>query len=165
MVVTEASALSNETITDYAELIGARYEIYEGCWADVEGLVQRLGGTVQTQRDFESLQVRRPGDFTVYVPAFTNKLRDRFTIAHELGHYCLHYVVPKRQDVGLFWRGGEGRAEQEADLFAASLLMPRETFIQACRQHRNDWWQLAVLFEIAPAAAKTRAEYLGIADS
>lgn len=65
----------------------------------------------------------------------------RFTIAHELGHY----FIPGHPEA-LFGDGDgvhESRAfspngdrfEQEADGFASALLMPREPFIAAMREH------------------------------
>jgi len=59
--------------------------------------------------------------------------RQNFTIAHELGHFLLHdqeqlhldhgFKVRLRSDVS---SQGTDEAEQEANFFAASLLMPRE---------------------------------------
>ena len=54
--------------------------------------------------------------------------RQRFTIAHEIGHLVLHKGQPMFVDrfVLVNWRaGGSGREEREANAFAAELLMPR----------------------------------------
>ena len=56
----------------------------------------------------------------------------RFIIAHELGHYFLHYDESK--NMGLYAHRDhnsleKNESEQEADYFAAALLMPRESFI------------------------------------
>jgi hypothetical protein len=64
--------------------------------------------------------------------------RYRFTLAHEVGHWCLHknYLTsPSQQEADLFGHGrpptvicrasqAKERIERQADLFAASLLMP-----------------------------------------
>lgn len=63
--------------------------------------------------------------------------RQRFTIAHELGHYLLHksdgedtvfldkdFIVKYRSNKA--YTENEMRQEQEANAFAASLLMPKE---------------------------------------
>lgn len=51
----------------------------------------------------------------------------RFVVAHELGHYFLHYkgeqLYAHRDNV----KGKEGK-EQDVDYFAACLLMPSDTF-------------------------------------
>ena len=63
----------------------------------------------------------------------TNKERQRFTLAHELGHLLLHkeqnliissYVVMSRRDENS--TTGIDRREIEANAFAASLLMPKK---------------------------------------
>ena len=66
---------------------------------DIHELVERIGGNVSVEdtltEDPErsgSLYVEGHDDFRIIVPAHTSTLRDRFTIAHELGHYVLHYV-------------------------------------------------------------------------
>lgn len=54
----------------------------------------------------------------------------RFIIAHEIGHYILHYN--KEIDGGIYahrdHKKGKGQIENEADFFAANILMPRDRF-------------------------------------
>ena len=58
-------------------------------------------------------------------------VRRRFTVSHEIGHYCLEHAGGLHMDdVTLSWRddlsaAGEDEIEIEANRFAASLLMPR----------------------------------------
>ena len=63
----------------------------------------------------------------------------RFIIAHELGHYILHY--DEKADRGMFahrdHKKGKDEKENEADFFAANLLMPRDRFI-ACYNSLNN---------------------------
>jgi Zn-dependent peptidase ImmA (M78 family) len=77
-------------------------------------------------------------NFTIKLPLHTSPKRDMFTIAHELGHLFLHfYYGTKRwwdsedyfyfQD-SMLTRNGTGTMEQEANYFAACLLMPEEEF-------------------------------------
>ncbi len=54
-----------------------------------------------------SLYVDGPDKFKIVVPAHTSQVRDRFTIAHELGHYVVHYL----------WR-------RKAGLLADDAMMP-----------------------------------------
>lgn len=61
----------------------------------------------------------------VYRGAWANGARDRFTVAHEFGHWMLHTNTPlarigKRDNVPAY-----ERAEPQANQFAAELLMPR----------------------------------------
>lgn len=54
----------------------------------------------------------------------------RFIIAHELGHYILHFKEKNLK--GLYahrdHNSGHNELENEADFFAANLLMPRDSF-------------------------------------
>lgn len=65
--------------------------------------------------------------------------RTRFTLAHELGHYFIdeHRLALQAGRTGPHASLSEYEspvlAEQEADLFAANLLMPRRRFIDAAR--------------------------------
>ena len=53
-------------------------------------------------------------------------------MAHELGHYVLHY--DEMADHGIYahrdHQKGKNAQENEADYFAANLLMPEETFVE-----------------------------------
>jgi Zn-dependent peptidase ImmA (M78 family) len=58
--------------------------------------------------------------------------RRRFTIAHELGHYFLHFDAERdpgdseKNSVIVSFRGWKNPIETEANEFAAELLMPAE---------------------------------------
>ncbi|SDC44683.1 ImmA/IrrE family metallo-endopeptidase [Nocardioides lianchengensis] len=160
--LTEPSNLSYSAISAYAEKVGEHHGIYsrDGV-ADIHSLVAKLGGHVMASTSRESLHVREIGDFTINVPATTSPRRDRFTIAHELGHYFLHYLLPKREGEQGYGRGGRNRAETEANVFASSLLMPESKFREQCHR-REDAWRAALHFDVSPAAAEVRAQVLRI---
>ncbi|MGO7611079.1 ImmA/IrrE family metallo-endopeptidase [Rhizobium ruizarguesonis] len=64
--------------------------------------------------------------------------RERFSIAHELGHWAMHRgetVACRSTDIGKFSKGNE--VERAADQYAASLLMPWSLFKAECREHRR----------------------------
>lgn len=158
---TEPAKLSNEAIVQYAERVGDHHHIYDDVGhADIDDFISRLGGRTEYAFDDESLHVREPGNFTIYVPRFTSARRDRFTKAHELGHYFLHYVYLKLSGDKQFGRGGRDRAETEANVFASALLMPRKPFEAAFREFDGDEWELAARFEVSPQAASIRAQVL-----
>jgi len=74
----------------------------------------------------------------VYAPRIDNPGFERFSIAHELGHYFLpgHIdAVLGDSDVHVSHAGfgSSDRYELEADHFAAALLMPRQMFSAARR--------------------------------
>lgn len=109
--------------------------------------------------------------------------RQRFTIAHELGHFILghqrkgvfvdtpeKYFTPKFRN--RISETGEDKQEVEANAFAAALLMPRELVLQVIdkikSQHlylgENYNWtdQLAGFFGVSPQAMLFRLNRLGI---
>lgn len=78
-----------------------------------------------------------------------SEVRRRFTIAHELGHYELHRLNKeifvdngKKQFKALFRdhrsSTGEDLLEQEANAFAAALLMPRNLLIKEIEKRHID---------------------------
>lgn len=73
----------------------------------------------------------------------------RFTIAHELGHYFLHFPD---NEYGLLahreHRKGKGKEENEADYFAACLLLPRDKFIDLYNKVSNTTNDAKVIISI-----------------
>ena len=91
--------------------------------------------------------------------------RRRFTIAHELGHYCLHKKlleeqgqILERNDVS---RAGIDEKEIQANSFAAELLMPRH---EVLKQYNllESIQQLAEYFFVSELAIQVRLVNLGI---
>lgn len=92
-------------------------------------IVEIFGGTVSEDKDVffgDTIDVRGKLDFTIKLHPLATTERQRFTLAHELGHYFLHSkqgIVPLKA-----FRLGTSMAEQEANYFAAELLMPESMF-------------------------------------
>lgn len=149
-------------INDYARRVADQFGIYDDDGkADLPRLLSMLGGKVEVKDGAESLLVHDDETFTIYVSGRTSPRRDRFTIAHELGHYLLHHLNGDRQ-VRRFTRQGSNAAETQANYFAAALIMPTEQFTQAHRALGGDLWRLARQFDVSPAAAEVRAAVLGL---
>lgn len=168
MTTIAPSPLSNAAIAEYAKRVAEAHGEYEAPRRlDLMRLVSTLGGRVETSMDIlapEALTVHQAGNFTVHLPPLTSDRRDRFTIAHELGHYFLHYLYPHQDGPMAFGRGSRNRAETQANVFASSLLMPADAFKQAAAQHGNDWWRIGEEFGVSPSAASVRAQVLGLID-
>jgi len=98
-------------------------------------IVEKLGGNVEVAEPDERLEfgyLRVPGKeggkFDIVLSPYTGEFHDRFTMAHELGHYFLHYLFQNRSDGLTIKREGTNRAESEANWFAEAFLMPAEEF-------------------------------------
>lgn len=142
----------------------------------VEQIAKKLGVVVaelEIGEDISGMLVISEGKAVIGVNSVDTSYRKRFAIAHELGHFCLH--KDKNQlfldkDFLVKWRNPESNSnytaeevmrEQEANAFAASLLMPK-LFIEKMmamealkRLNENDLFtELANLFEVSiPAIA------------
>lgn len=110
----------------------------------VEQVARRLGLKVQKEPapdDLSGFLLRRPGDAraVIGVNSEHHPNRQRFSIAHEIGHFLLHegevlHVDRKNDALRVKLRGrraamGDDPEEIEANLFAAELLMP-ERFLE-----------------------------------
>jgi Zn-dependent peptidase ImmA (M78 family) len=87
--------------------------------------------------DVSGLLVRSDEMATIGVNAKHPEVRQRFTIAHELGHYLLHAGLSSHfdRDYRVNYRSTESSQatnveEIEANFFAASILMPKD-FLEA----------------------------------
>jgi len=115
--------------------------IYEEDWPDrMSGLTNRAQKTIRINRKH-------------------HPLRQRFSLAHELGHICLNHdlILSDRIEE----EGINAELEKEADEFASELLMPIDLFKKAFRAV-PDLHALADTFQVSPSAVSVRALKLGL---
>ncbi len=145
----------------------------------VEHLAGLEGATIvrRPAEDAQSGFLYRDGiNKIIGVNSRTSQTRQRFTIAHEIGHLYLHRVdglivdhhIDNRNELaGL----GVDQREIDANTFAAALLMPREQVISQVREalERPDIQRqerlilaLAKIFDVSSAAMGYRLINLGI---
>lgn len=91
-----------------------------------------------------------------------HKNRQKFTLAHELGHYILH----REKNISIvdttFFRNNEiDSVEYTANEFAAKLLMPKERLEFLISQGARNIGELAEKFEVSASAMKYRVLSLG----
>jgi hypothetical protein len=137
--------------------------------------------------DTSSVLLREPsGRRTIAVNKSHSDTRQRFSVAHEIGHAFLHFggrapsmseaAVSRPLEV-LFRDGlagtGTDTKEIEANAFAATLLMPAERVRVAFRERLNASpkvrtniliKELAVDFGVSPQAMRFRLMNLGVVD-
>lgn len=147
---------------------------------DVKGIAARLGieiverrlddGLVSAVSNTSALLLRKHGRAICVVNQDHPPTRQRFSIAHEIGHFILHppkeaYDVRARDD-----HSSEGvyREEIEANAFAAELLMPVEILQSKVPApldlfcHTDRISELARRFEVSPEAMTHRLTHLGL---
>lgn len=141
----------------------------------VPKVVRHLGADVRYERVERDISgfISRQGDGSIIIGinTFHHAHRQRFTLAHELGHLCLHtgkalYVdhVPKFRDV----KSSQAvePEEIEANIFAAELLMPEAFLIQDIKAMGDDIItkdaieSLAKRYKVSAEAMRVRLERL-----
>jgi predicted transcriptional regulator len=168
----KASGLSKLAISRLGESVAKQLGFDPG--GDIFDVVARLGGRVHYQDFWEldqtttgSVVVKGETNFDIYLPKHTSAERDRFTIAHELGHYVVHFLWPRKQGSQISnlaaARYGSDRTEWEANWFAAAFLMPVNLFSEAAKQAGFNIGAVAERFKVSYAAAEVRARALGAA--
>ncbi|WP_437412420.1 ImmA/IrrE family metallo-endopeptidase [Sinorhizobium meliloti] len=141
--------------------------------SDLYPIITKLGGSLVVTNLWEvsdatsgSIRIEQDGSFEIALAAHTGSDRDRFTIAHELGHYVLHYLLPNQngKHTGPIEakRYGSGRVEWEANWFAAGFLMPAEEFKKAWHDYGGSISALAEVFGVSTEAARVRCETLNL---
>ena len=97
--------------------------------------------------------------------------RQRFTIAHELGHWVCHCLEGKAPHLqAAYCRAADiahdvDRAvEREANVFAAELLMPEQA-VRATWAEAPEVASVAERFRVSPLAAQWRLYGFGLADA
>lgn len=103
-----------------------------------------------------SVFIHDKGEFDVILSDAVSTTRNRFTLAHELGHLILHQ--PKSCSYAK--RFESNPVEWEANWFAAGFLMPAKRFLIAAQKYKNNPLALASLFGVSERAAEVRLDVL-----
>lgn len=163
LLVPEPAFLSNDQIEQLGESISTQFKLTDFVNDNdpLHEFVKLLGGKIHYQDPAEyvlsesgSIKVYGVNNFDIFLSAFTGPLRDRFTIAHELGHYFLHSNQGKKTIAAS--RKGSGKLEWEANRFAAALLMPSQEFKKTAEIFVNDNSALAGHFRVSTQAVDIR---------
>jgi Zn-dependent peptidase ImmA (M78 family) len=150
------------------------------CPVPVEKVARYLGLRLERADlgdDVSGVLVVQKGKGTVGFNDLQHPVRQRFTIAHEIGHFVLHHSVRDvfidKQYVAVYKRDanssqGEYKYEVEANRFAAALLMPESLVHQVIRAYQFDLGDevalkaLADTFAVSAQAMSIRLAQLNI---
>lgn len=138
---------------------------YYGIKVFTEYLKNDVSGFIVAQKEnYKDYGTNR----VIVVNSFDSAARQRFTIAHELGHYILHKGEKElyaHRDVG-----ENNLTEREANIFASNLLMPESLVKSFLNNLQEEYWgfisdtqkifSLAEKFAVSNLAAKVRLEQL-----
>lgn len=147
---------------------------------DVPALILRLGINYvrYPMPDYRSGYIERSldGRFKIAVNSKEGKQRQRFTAAHELGHYFLHrdLLLPGGRHMDRLYGKvqnitGTGNFinethERQANGFAAELLMPKGLVRSKFKEVGRDHLEVARFFQVSGSAMAWRIHNLGLAD-
>ncbi len=144
----------------------------------VEDLIKWLGISIQSQpleQNISGVLVRKDGSAVIGVNSRHHPNRQRFTLAHELGHYLLHPENPTVfvDDALINFRGEDitlpaDTFEMEANAFAGALLMPTKLLREDLAGRYIDALdeaavkRLARRYEVSPQALTIRLMRIGL---
>ena len=145
----------------------------------MEDAVKKLGGQLDwipsNGEDFEAKIEKIKNGFKITLVEAAYEKRERFSIAHELGHLFLHmgYLLDpeKWKYVGtytdsVYYRYGYTIEENEANEFAAAFLMPESEFLDVAEKHKTSAGYLlepiSRHFDVSKDAARNRGRWLRI---
>ena len=151
---------------------------HQGPPVNIEGIVRSLGIELDKKASLDpeiSGQIERLGNnkYKISTNGSDSYFRQRFTIAHELGHLLYHsHLIGDGVDDnrayrsvadGKFYnRSITAREETEANRFAASLLMPKESVLSVWENSGRSLKDTAKKFQVSMQAMRIRLESLDV---
>ena len=113
--------------------------------------------------DSGSLKIdKKTGSWVMTVNSLHHPHRQRFTIAHELGHRVKHAREKSLFEDKTFFRNGDSNiVEAQANRFAAELLMPNDVFAHFIEKVSSKVEDIADHFQVSSMAVRIRAKHLG----
>lgn len=108
---------------------------------------------------------RSPGGYAIYLNARDPARRQRFTLAHELGHYVLHRdLIGDGLIDDAMYRSKLGEwYERQANRWAADTLMPAALVRGLYRGGMRDLASLSNTLDVSEPAIRIRLSELGLA--
>jgi Zn-dependent peptidase ImmA (M78 family) len=134
---------------------------------DVKAIANKFGIEIQyidMEEDLSGiLSKTEQGGWVMQVNNKHHLNRQRYTIAHELGHFCLHKHFKSVFEDQIFFRGVETcKEERQANEFASAILMPEDKFREIVRSGKNNIEDVAQEFGVSTLALRIRAKNLGM---
>lgn len=134
-------------------------------------IANNLGLTVYTYNEPnpDISGILDPQNKKIYINGNDYPLRQKFSTAHEIGHWVLDYGckaepsdVPRYSYRNLLSSQGVNPSEMRANFFAACLLMPEDIVMRAWIRNAYDIDNTANELVVSRMALAYRLEYLGL---
>ncbi len=160
------------TIRQRPEALARR--VLEAHWdgvlpVDIRGLAESCGARVidDPLLDVSGVVAIEGGEPVIKVNTNESELRQRFTIAHELGHMMLRHLTKDKTEFRdpskNYTMANFDRRERDANRFAAAILMPGEAVRAVILEMDDaDVDSLASVFKVSKAAMSIKLKSMGI---
>lgn len=127
---------------------------------NVDLLARRMGVTIHAETNMSWSGRLESGEGPpAFARIFVNyrepRMRQRFTIAHEIGHLMRHGLGEEWRDDNYRGDPRTARQEHEANNYAAALLMPAH-LVEAYSEVTTDAKKLATVFDVGTQAMSFR---------
>ena len=157
--------ITKEYIEQVSEIIHKEFKIENQIQIDPVTIAEEFGFTVfKSTFDFDNISVMviiSNENKSIYINENDSLNRQRFTVAHELGHIILHHESNEEsyKEVDFRTNNGFDERESQANSLAAALLMPR-TKANEIWKKLQDVDDFADAFKVSKQAASIRLENL-----
>lgn len=125
----------------------------------LEDDLEEFSGYIEQQSD----------QWKIGINSYHSENRQRFTMAHEWAHLLFHREYLDLQNGAykekeILWRSSLfNKVENEANTFAAELLMPKEVFVSKWQEYGEDGLEeISNIFEVSTQAVRYRAYKIGL---
>lgn len=129
-----------------------------GLGFEVESLSPQISGKLIRDGRFAA-------GFRIVVNGSEPMNRQRFTVAHEIGHYVLHrdLIGDGITDNAMYRSSLSDEFERQADRFAGQILLPAQAVKDALRAGHRSYAVLSEMFNASSDAIRIRIRELGLA--
>lgn len=147
---------------------------------NVEAIIRRLGLSVKKDADLPNeisgqIEKLKDGSYEISSSSREHPFRQRFSLAHELGHYILHKSLigaglddnkkyRSTSDGNFYNTFIEMAHERQANSFAASVLMPEKLLREDVDNGVKNIVDLYKKYEVSKSAMSWRLKNLGLSD-
>lgn len=157
---------TTERVLEYCQ----KHGLIEGARVDIEQLIRQTPKLSLKKKPLADgidayIKETQPGHYEIGVNSEHSLTRQRFSMAHEYAHYQLHRNKLNSFAEGerILHRSDERNSiEQQANSFAAELLMPESLFREEVKRWQGSIKLTAARFGVSQLALRYRAKNLGM---